>query len=598
MLMRCPMPDAVLVFTFSPVQEFITEARRAADLYAGSRILVTLAAAVASAIQASGGQLAFPAGATEDTPNKLVAVVPAADARAVADAAERALHDRWREIAATARARLAGIEPAPDAAWDATWRRQTDGFWQIYWAAAPGSYDDAYRRAAKGLDASKRTRAFAQAEEEGIKDSLSGRRSALRTRALDARAYWAAVGNAVSAAKLRPDGRERLDALGAVKRFGEIADRPFPSTSTVASEDFFQRSRTVAAEALHAYRDVVTVHLSVTQFRVRDDVAWPFDGDLFYPATITPASLQDRYGLDGIDEGELRAWRAAQRALLEAAASQPTPYYGIVALDGDGMGERIDACLQAPDPRGAHQRFSAGLSAFAARVRSVAEAHHAHVIYNGGDDVLLLAPLATSLPVARLLASTFQEVLPATERPATASAGIAIVHHLSPLDAALRAAREAEQAAKRVPDKAAVCVRVLKRSGELLEMRSSWDALGTNVDDLVALFRGDEAGQPLSSRIAYDLAATAEAFAEPGAAFSAELRRLLARHRDARHPRAPAPAEWSEKLATWANALPAPRRPPTGPAAPPAERTDQDNRVAELVRWLLFARFAAQGGGE
>ena len=39
------MPDAVLIFTFSPIQSFIAEARRASDLYVGSQILVRLAKA-------------------------------------------------------------------------------------------------------------------------------------------------------------------------------------------------------------------------------------------------------------------------------------------------------------------------------------------------------------------------------------------------------------------------------------------------------------------------------------------------------------------------------------------------------------------------
>jgi len=71
----------------------------------------------------------------------------------------------------------------------------------------------------------------------------------------------------------------------------------------------------------------------------------------------------------------------------------------------------------------------------------------------------------------------------------TASAGIAIAHHLYPLYAALEAAHQAERDAKKVQDKAAVCVYVLKRSGEQSNIRSSWASLDGNFNDLVTRFK-------------------------------------------------------------------------------------------------------------
>lgn len=581
------MPDAVLIVTFSPVQPFIAEARRTTDLYAGSRILVKLARAAAGAVQDAGATLVYPADLSDDMPNKLVAIVPWDRSRTIAERAERALREEWAAIAASARQRLAGLQPAPDAVWEEIWQRQAPGPWEVYWAAAVQrgenglAYAAAYRAAERALAAAKRTRAFTQTEEPGMKDTLSGRRTALRTAQLDARAYWAAVARnpAVTAATLRPEGRERLDTLGVVKRFAQFEQTPLiRSTSSVASADFLARARTLATDALHAYRTAVDTLLGEHAYRVHPDVDWPYDGDLFYQETLTPNSLADRYTLLNPDGAALERVRDRLRGLHKAAAGPPSPYYGIVVLDGDDMGKRIDEALQTEDPLAAHTTLSGSLTRFAREVPDIVEAHHGQVIYNGGDDVLLLAPLRTALQAATKLANRFEQ-----ETGGTASAGIAIAHHLYPLDVALTAARAAEQLAKEVDGKAAVCVRVLKRSGETADMRSRWQDLDTTFAALVALFTEGDAGQPLASRFPYDVVAAAHALPDADERFHAELCRLFTRHRNGQHPAAPDPAQWAQRLTDWARRLP---HPATGSV------TD------ELARWLVLARFVAQGGSE
>ncbi|MGH7963653.1 MAG: type III-B CRISPR-associated protein Cas10/Cmr2, partial [Candidatus Binatia bacterium] len=76
------MSDAVLIFTFRPVQSFIAEARRASDLYVGSQILVCLAKA-AGQVMMQRGTLIYPVALGDDVPNKLVARVNWEDAAAL-----------------------------------------------------------------------------------------------------------------------------------------------------------------------------------------------------------------------------------------------------------------------------------------------------------------------------------------------------------------------------------------------------------------------------------------------------------------------------------------------------------------------------------
>ncbi len=570
------MTDAILIFTFNPVQSFIAEARRAADLYAGSRILIELAqAAVRSIRDNNGGELIYPAALTGDAPNKIVARVPWDKAEQIGKSAKQAVLNRWSGIVTEARR---GMEqrhfPIDDPAWEAIWGRQTkqDYFWGVFWAVArmpsEADYPQAYREASRALDAVKRSRIFVPADDErGLKDSLSGSREALHTANEDAKKCWMSIAEKVEAPEIRSEGRERLDAFGAIKRFGKIAPKGmFFSTSTVAAEDFLIEAKRKAGADLAKCKEAVTALLGGRPNRVRNDEQWPYDGDLFFLETLTAERLKDSYRIKKADEAQLDAARRALRALHKPVNFAPSPYYAIIVLDGDNMGQWISDCK---DEAG-HRAVSEKLAAFADKVNGIVP--DGFRVYNGGDDVLALAPLAQALPMAKQLAGGFN----AMTKGRTASAGIAIAHHLYPLEAALAAARAAEKHAKNALNKAkaAVCVRALKRGGETVEVYSQWETLGDTFESLVKMFRDDS----LSSRFAYDVIRSAYALNEADNKFEAELKRLLTRHRNDKHPNPPDSVEWARKLRMWAEKLP--------------------EKSEELGRWLALARFVARGGRE
>jgi CRISPR-associated protein Cmr2 len=564
-----PVTDAILIFTFSPIQEFIAEARRAGDLYAGSRILVKLAQAAGKAIGPE--RLIYPAlrnsGLLEDMPNKLVAKVPWEQVRSLAQAAEQALKEEWRGQAASAKKFLAENGPPPDQIWQQIWQRQMENCWECYWAAALLStaegYKAAYNQASKALDAAKRSRVFAQCLEDGQKDSLSGRRSALRVAGMGGKEYWAAVSRSpkVTRAQLRPGGEERLDALGAVKRFGGLAEK-FPSVSSVATADFVDKAR--HSLELPPYRQAVEDLLRNNLYCVRKDAFWPYDGDLFFLETLTPGRLKDSYGMEKPDGTKLQQAKNALCALQQSVGMRPCPYYALVLLDGDNMGQRVGECQSEIE----HWELSRKVSQFAAGVDGIAGRHMGHRIYAGGDDVFALAPLSTVIPLAQELADAFHE-----KAGGTISAGIALAHHLYPLDAALRAAHQAKRQAKDVNGKAAIGVQAIKRSGETVAVRSRWDDIGTIFVRLINWFQS----KALSSRFAYDVAHAAYTL-NAGNMFQAELRRLIRRHRDSKKENAPDPETLAQELNNWAMKL--------------------QEGAEGLACWLLLTRFMAQGGGE
>jgi hypothetical protein len=182
--------------------------------------------------------------------------------------------------------------------------------------------------------------------------------------------------------------------------------------------------------------------------------------------------------------------------------------------------------VQRPLAPGYHAALSEALSNFGLYCAGqIVEAFSGQLIYAGGDDVVAMLPAANALDCAHALQLAFRGELPEDApdavkrvlrwapdnskglfefpapgfihckhgaghderlRPnwpllvpgprATASTGLAIGHVHAPMQDTIQAARDAEQAAKKVPGKAAFCLTILKRSGESVEFAACWSS--------------------------------------------------------------------------------------------------------------------------
>jgi len=656
----------LFIFNIGPVQGFIAEARRTRDLFVGSRLLVELIRAAANAVDKIAGlEWVYPGSASQDSlPNRFVVFVPAAQVDRVCEVAEKAVQDAWACYASHARDELIKVAPPEDKVWKAIWERQIAMYPQIYWAVCrPPSASEIARLlvprsnhaihciiASLALNARKRMRQFTQTAERGEKDTLSGTREALHNNNLNARFYWREVSRGLlrqgNPSLVRPDGRERLDALGAIKRFVPPENfagvERFPSTSSFAAADFRRRiaAEQTAFRALEKHRQQIAA-LRVDGRKVfvpRDGfaadiglAAWDYDGDLLYDSTFIPQTFKDDYGLN-VQEKDLKLARKSLRDLYRAAGCRPSTYYAILMMDADDMSAKIAGCSSLKE----HQALSQKLSEFASQVPEIVEGKTnvpvfanqerklaGRVVYAGGDDVLALLPAADALPAASALRKAFQDRVTKLVPQATVSAGIALIHHRHPLDAALRAAREAEHAAKQMSGKDALCVYALKRSGEAVRVQSKWtydkvNSVSALIERLRNLFTADG---PLSPKFAYEVFAEAPALAlnlVPLEALEKELSRLLTRHLDPqkmKHLAQEKPDETAKRvaqelagpLARLGKALDAHRqewekswyethlnRVP----APLDEDYAPQPGVLELGKWLLLARFLAMGGDE
>ncbi|MEW6505273.1 MAG: type III-B CRISPR-associated protein Cas10/Cmr2 [Chloroflexota bacterium] len=490
------MPETALaIFTFSPVQSFISEARRAEDLFNGSAILSRLACAAAKALDKEN--LIYPDSLSEnDMPNKLVARLPLDQAAGMLEKAENALIGEWRKIAEEA-LQTSGL--TTDEVWVSIWQRQViqNPPWQVFWVYQPetGDYTADFREASRRLDALKHSRLFTQSEEEGEKDSLSGQRSALHTNGKSPKKYWAEMAKKpqITASQLKPEGKERLDSIGLIKRFAELAGRrEFPSTSTVAGWDFYQQAKAAAGELLKTYSGELE-NLKLHKVRPADR-DFPYDLDLFFKETLTVERMKDSYGRE-FTEKDLAPAKQALKKLVEAVGFSPSPYYAILLLDGDGIGRKLDR-MEANGVKGEdfHRQFSKKLGKFAEKTAEfVKPSEGGFLVYNGGDDVLLLASLQRAIPLASSLAQAYQQAFSDLFK-ATLSGAVLIAHHLSPLSRVLADLRKAEKHAKSVAadelgNKDTLCLALSKRGGEPLLARSPWILIEKFEEDWVKPFR-------------------------------------------------------------------------------------------------------------
>jgi CRISPR-associated protein Cmr2 len=596
----------LLLFSLGPVQSFIATARRAQDLWLGSCLLSDLMRSGMKAAQQVQAELIYPVpGALGDAnesglPNKFVARCADRDtARRAAEAAADVIRSVWQARAKEVRDYLQHTLHASIN--NSIWARQTnpDHLLEIYWAAVQWPQDQAYGQVyaevSRMLAARKNLRDFVQVEEPGWKCSLCGEREVLYGRLSD------------KVAKQKP--HEQLCAVCVVKRFDADArsvEERFPSTSSVATAPFVLelldnwattevlkdfRSALSILEDLHPRNKHVLTHSAhpeaIPVLRDRGGKAIrKLDGDLYFPETFQPGGrLKNDYEFEESAavrekaEAAKKALDALRNAVLEATGQSPTLYYAVLLMDGDRMGQRLSSVQSEEE----HRTISQALFQFSRQqVPDIVERQHlGRLVYAGGDDVLALLPVPHVLSVAQQLQEAFGQALAG----GTLSAGVAIAHHLSPLQAVLDEARTAEQAAKNDYGRNALCVALLRRSGATTRVGAQW-SFGCDQKTINVLARVQEAMAKghLSSRVAHDVAEVAPtlgAASIPNEAKVAEVRRLLRRHSADDHKETT--EELAEPLVSLAETLDRLVR-----------RKDRTiSGLEEMANWLLLMRFLA-----
>jgi len=520
----------LLVIALGPIQDFIASARRCQDLWFGSYLLSELARAAASGLARDA--LVFPDGESAHLPpneraevaNKVVAVIEG-DAAAVRDAAEAARRRMSARLEALMERSFREV-PSEHFRGEVA-RKQVRELIEFVWVAAPieggaEGYKAAHREAERLLAARKNTRRWSQpswggAEGAGVpKSSLDGLRESVIHESLYPKPN--APDTAALAKKRRAcgvEGMERLCGVGLLKRVGRRGDAPdgegrrrrFATTSHLAALPWMLALD--AAEAVHAPAwsrycaalDAISPDILEAANFVRDPDARMFgrvDGQVFFEGRLVEAL--EECGLTA-PEQVAKARRALGAFLREVKRDEPQGYYAILHADGDRMGKVIDR-----HGRSDHERLSKRLVAFAGSVYDTVREHHGSLVYSGGDDVLALLPLHRAVACADRLRRDFSERLrdfPDKDGvPPTLTAGLAVVHHMTPFDVALDVARRAEKDAKKTGGDA-LTILVDKRGGAEQRVSGTWDELVPALDKLIALHREGA----VSAKAGHELAA-------------------------------------------------------------------------------------------
>lgn len=507
------MNHHLLAISIGPVQDFIAAARRTADLYAGSQLLVEIAKTIARTIQSRGGELIFPAGVTKngkpdisDGPNKIVAEITNGNPQKISEACREAALEYLRGdgkgtpgVWGEAKKKIPKSDFDEDRA-----DKQIENFLEFYsawveWYGQSNSYENARVKLDRLLAGRKALRDFQQPEK------IPGRpKSPLdpsRDCVLDIKGTQA-VPPQYRKAPLWLKQRETLDAVSMLKRIRGITEGPdVPSTSLMAF-------RAIEDEV----EKKAPAQISFLREKAKKAGRGIDLGDLMFESRSDEEELKDR----GLSDEDLRQIKEKRKEVLKAVGRSECPaYYAILVADGDKMGALIGALGDIEQ----HRKFSAALSTFAQEAENIVHKRNGHLIYSGGDDVLALLPINKVLQCASDLANEFSKRIgpfrpPGNTSPlGTLSVGVAIVHHMDPLLVSLEHARQAERAAKSVPGKNALAVALHTRGGEPLLVSAQWDAKYSIADwtRWIDAFRGD-----LSRGFPYELRTLAREFRDSG----------------------------------------------------------------------------------
>lgn len=355
---------SLLTFGIGPVHTFIAQARRIADVWAGSHLLSHLirqAMGVVHRDPDARSHLIFPfidkadPSIPDGVPNRFVCRVPAGREEEIAARMKSEVEHVWNGIVRQALDALSeyGIEPSPELT------HQTGRLLQIAWSwvpepPGPEGYARAALEGARRYAAARLFRPFPQADELGEKCAICGERTAL------------------------PDGNRRR-----------------VETAWRAAEEMAGERKDGAERFLRYSQSRLCLVCATKRF-------------------FTYVEAEERR-------------RSRFLALDEFQPNEDEPYIAMVKLDGDRMGALLalgpDAVLEG-DLERFHRAVSKALTDFASELRTpdspelnlrVLKGYQPvgrkppQLLYAGGDDALFVCDPRDALPVAVHLRSLYAD---------------------------------------------------------------------------------------------------------------------------------------------------------------------------------------------
>lgn len=482
---------ATLWFNVGPVQGFVGEARRTRDLWTGSWVLSNLTEHAIAAVEKAGGDILIPYRdrdsqciVTSDSkyigcnPNWFTAEFTSREtAVTAAKSAMDAFQKRWFAMADTVWQDYVKQVESYGQGTREIWERQIDNFWEISWTVTSGE--------ASGVDR-KLIRNFPATVENGTKCSLMGEYQEIsghygRGGWAKQGQFWEQLRNAVGGYELR-DG-ERLCSIALVKRLfpkKEVGEKSsWPSTSFIAALPWLQRAAQADCTALQTYSQeaskagykhtetVSAKHCGLPQWAGIDGKAW-FPEHIDYGA----AELEDNSHLAKLLKEMLEKKLSDSR--------KPVPFYALLAMDGDSIGNLLKTTSSKNLSRLIHQ--------FSSQVEGILRKHSGFAIYAGGDDILAFLPAERALKASLELNECFRETFRTEGISATISGSILYAHIGQVLRKVIKTGHSLlEDIAKERSGRDSLAIGVLLGSGLNLVWSSPWSVVQGEEDGTARL---------------------------------------------------------------------------------------------------------------
>lgn len=578
-----------------PVQEFIREARKVRDLWAGSFLLAAATfQALLPLLEAYGpdvvihphligtipfyrwvaGQyphysLAAPSSDLDrlaSLPNRALALVPTAEVANIGPEVKNRLTDYWTGLAKKVWDRLTAAQKRDID--KATWDQQLADHFYCYYTAVPVSrealeqrYGQAQAAAQQLFEARKLTRSFSfwPTPDFRSKCTLCNHREIIGPGPREkSQRFWEGFVR-FRQGQLRPG--EQLCATCLGKRLLRDADLgvsrfAFDSTCDIAIRSYRQAVKEADSGDLVAAVSLLYSSLGEEEINDVDEIP----AEWFYRENLETKAFfsSEAVGLELTSTQDIEVALNDVRDELKRIYDQlgpPPAYYAVLMLDGDEMGQWMSGAK--PDPArlpltlARHISLSQILTTLGREVMPDLLGDWPGVlVYAGGDDLLVLGPVAGVLAAAHRLQSGFREGLPGSGLlglgpQASISGGLVLAHRHDSLEKVLETAREAERQAKEQLGRDALQIVVRFSAGSAVSGGFKWQVplagrsttlpLTDFMKTLAAWVSLPEMG--LSPRFLYRVMETLPVFAPalPGRAvarepLAAELKRLLTRH--------------------------------------------------------------------
>lgn len=470
------MSKYLFVLTISPVQSYITQARKTQDLFAGSYILSFLIDSIMRELEKkSKCEFIFPSKRTKAKPNRFIAKVETENIEAIGNNLKTFAVNEFvkigKEIIDTVieeeKVKTSFSELRDDI------DLQLGTHLHVNWLAVPfdeNNYKKAYKQLEVGLGSIKNIKEFMQLEEKGRKCTLCAERNILFY-SRECKKYTTNKAKKLeNATRKSMNHGEGLCSVCIMKKFAykyknvifsSGYNRKFPSTVDIAlSADIGKVDNNKIIE----YKNMFFNN---------------FDEELFYEDNVTKIYFEkNQYNEVKLDTAKKKLKEIVDEAKDNGAKF--TKYYAIIMLDGDNMGKWLSGeYLESSDIKltDFHVKLSEKLGDYAENIKEIISKSKGGVVYAGGDDVLAFMNLDNLFIIMSKLRATFprfEEIADARGQTSSASCGVCIAHYKTPLKETLGWARKMEKEAKEVDGKDAFALSIQLRTGEIRKTVYKW----------------------------------------------------------------------------------------------------------------------------